>query len=92
VAGRAGVAHRRGGGSFRRRPGARVAPDALESYFTGKQLLVVLDNCEHVLDGAAPLAIELLAAGAGVRVLATSREPLNVPGEIQWTMPPMALD
>ena len=70
----------------------RVGPDALDSYFAGKQLLVVLDNCEHVLDGAAPLAVELLAAGSGVGVLATSREPLNVPGEIQWTMPPMALD
>ena len=70
----------------------RVAPDALDSYFAGKQLLVVLDNCEHVLDGAAPLAVELLAAGGGVRVLATSREPLNVPGEVQWAMPPMSLD
>ena len=70
----------------------RIAPDALESYVVGKQLLVVLDNCEHVLDGAAPLAAGLLAAGAEVRVLATSREPLNVPGEFQWTMPPMALE
>ena len=45
----------------------------------GPALLVLLDNCEHVLDAAADAAAELLSAGPQVRVLATSREPLGCP-------------
>ncbi|AYF96853.1 hypothetical protein D7I47_00360 [Protaetiibacter intestinalis] len=47
----------------------------------GRELLIVLDNCEHVIDAAARLAAELLAAEPRLRILATSREPLGVPGE-----------
>lgn len=43
----------------------------------GQQLLLVLDNCEHVLDAAAQLCARLLAACDDVRVLTTSREPLG---------------
>lgn len=47
----------------------------------GRAVLLVLDNCEHVSAAAAAVAIEMLTALPGVRILATSREPLGVPGE-----------
>ncbi|MDF9812811.1 BTAD domain-containing putative transcriptional regulator [Streptomyces sp. SPB162] len=53
----------------------------LAEYCAGRSLLLVLDNCEHVIDAAAALAEQLLAHCPGVTVLATSREPLGVPGE-----------
>jgi predicted ATPase len=46
-----------------------------------KQMLLLFDNCEHVIDAAATLAIGLLKGTRGVRILATSREPLRVEGE-----------
>ena len=46
-----------------------------------QRLLLVLDNCEHVVDPVADLVALLLRAAPGLRVLATSREPLGVPGE-----------
>ena len=52
-------------------------------------LLVVLDNCEHVLDAAARAAHELVTAAPQVRVLATSREALGVPGEVLFDVPPL---
>jgi len=56
----------------------------------GRELLLVLDNCEHVIDAAARLAAELLAAEPRLRVLATSREPLGVPGEAFVPLGPLA--
>jgi predicted ATPase/DNA-binding winged helix-turn-helix (wHTH) protein len=53
----------------------------LLAYLRDKRLLVVLDNCEHVIDAAATVAQEVLAGASGVRILATSREPLGVEGE-----------
>ncbi|WP_181019740.1 BTAD domain-containing putative transcriptional regulator [Nonomuraea typhae] len=53
--------------------------------------LIVLDNCEHLVEAAAWLAERLLAACPGLRVLATSREPLNLPGEHVLPLPPLAL-
>ena len=47
----------------------------------GREVLLVLDNCEHVIDAAAKIAQDLLTALPQLRVLATSREPLGVPGE-----------
>jgi predicted ATPase len=58
-------------------PSLAAAPTA----FGDAALLVVLDNCEHVLDAAAAVATALVASGAGIRVLATSREPLAVEPE-----------
>ena len=55
------------------------------------QLLLVLDNCEHVIDAAALLCARLLPACDEVRVLATSREPLYVPGEARYRLAPLAL-
>lgn len=53
--------------------------------------LLVLDTCEHVTDSAAALVLQLLEACAQVSVLATSRQPLRVPGELTWSVPPLAL-
>lgn len=53
--------------------------------------LVVLDNCEHLIDGCAALAAELLSHCAGLRILATSREPLGVTGEHVWPLAGLAL-
>jgi predicted ATPase/DNA-binding SARP family transcriptional activator len=50
-------------------------------HLAGRSLVVVLDNCEHVIDEAAALAQALVGALPGLRVVATSREPLGVPGE-----------
>jgi predicted ATPase len=63
----------------RRQPG-RTALDAIAELASGRRLLVVLDNCEHVLDAAAECAEAIVADGESV-VLATSREPLAVTGE-----------
>ena len=52
-----------------------------------QELLLVLDNCEHLVGACAELAVALLAASPGLRVLATSREPLRVPGEVTWRVP-----
>lgn len=56
-----------------------------------KQLLLVLDNCEHLVEACARLADALLGAAPGVRLLATSREALGVPGETPFIVPPLSL-
>src|SRR4029079_9385658 len=55
--------------------------DLLRNFVSGRRLLIILDNCEHVIDDAAALADALLSASSTIRVLATSREPLGVDGE-----------
>ena len=54
---------------------------SLVAALADKKMLLVLDNCEHVIDGAANLAADLLRGSRGMRILATSREPLRVEGE-----------
>jgi non-specific serine/threonine protein kinase len=61
----------------------------LADYLAGRQLLLVLDNCEHLVDAVAKLADVLLRAAAGLRVLATSRESLNMTGETVLAVPPL---
>lgn len=61
------------------------------SYLRDKELLLFLDNCEHVLPGAVDLVDRVLAAAPGVRVLTTSREPLNMAGELVYPVPPLAM-
>lgn len=56
-----------------------------------KSLLLVLDNCEHLLEECAGLAVSLLDAAPHLKILATSREPLGVPGEMAYAVPPLAL-
>ncbi|MEV7098520.1 LuxR C-terminal-related transcriptional regulator [Amycolatopsis sp. NPDC051045] len=57
-----------------------------------RRALLCLDNCEQVLDGAADVAVELLRSCPEVAVLTTSREPLGVPGETVWRVPPLAVE
>jgi predicted ATPase/DNA-binding SARP family transcriptional activator len=61
----------------------------LADWLRGNELLLVLDNFEHLLD-AAPFVTELLAAAPALRALATSRTPLNVSGEVQYGISPLA--
>ncbi|HEX2033749.1 MAG TPA: BTAD domain-containing putative transcriptional regulator [Chloroflexota bacterium] len=56
-----------------------------------KRLLLVLDNCEHLVEACAALVAALLGRCPGVRVLATSRAALRVPGELAWPLPPLGL-
>ncbi|ONI78594.1 hypothetical protein ALI144C_27635 [Actinosynnema sp. ALI-1.44] len=67
-----------------------LAPaDLVLTALRDKQLLLVLDNCEHVVTQAAELVSTLLRAAPGVRVLSTSQEPLGVPGEVRYPVPPL---
>jgi predicted ATPase/DNA-binding CsgD family transcriptional regulator len=72
------------------RPGVPAA-GALARVLAGQQLLLVLDNCEHVIGAAARLCGGLLAACDDVRVLVTSREPLAVAGEARFRLGPLTL-
>ena len=63
----------------------------LVSYLQDKQLLLVLDNCEHLLEASAALVAEVLRSSPGVRVITTSREPLQVPGEHVIQVAPLEL-
>ena len=56
-----------------------------------RDMLIVLDNCEHVIDTAALLAESLLQGSARLRILATSREAMGVPGEIRFRLAPLAM-
>ncbi|RRS01208.1 BTAD domain-containing putative transcriptional regulator [Glycomyces terrestris] len=74
------------------RPGPDAAPaDRLATALRDKRLLLVLDNCEHLLDAAADLALTLLHRCPDLRVLATGREPLGFLGEEVRTVPPLAV-
>ena len=74
----------------RDQPGVPAA-EAVARVLARQQLLLVLDNCEHVIGAAAELCAGLLAACDDVRVLATSREPLAVAGEARYRLAPLAL-
>ena len=64
------------------------APDDLTGFLRGRELLLLLDNFEHLLD-AAPVVSEILAASARVHVLVTSRAPLRVAGEHEYRLEPL---
>jgi predicted ATPase/DNA-binding SARP family transcriptional activator len=72
-------------------PETGTAEVALARQLAERRLLLVLDNCEHLLDACARLAAALLYACPDVVVLATSREPLRVGGEVTWRTPSLAL-
>ncbi len=65
--------------------------ERLVAHLRDRQLLLVLDNCEHVQEAAAELAAELLSSCPGVSVLVTSRHALGLPGELVLTVPPLPL-
>jgi len=68
-----------------------AADEALARALARRQLLVVLDNCEHVIGAAAELCGRLLLGADDVRVLATSREPLRIAGEVRYRLGPLTL-
>jgi len=65
--------------------------DALTAHLAEREALLILDNCEHLIEACASLAHQLLSACPELRVLATSREPLRVPGEVTLRVPSLAL-
>ncbi|MET0235932.1 MAG: BTAD domain-containing putative transcriptional regulator [Kibdelosporangium sp.] len=65
--------------------------DRLAAALSTRNTLLVLDNCEHVIDAAANLAERLLGECPMLRILATSREPFNITGEALWPVEPLAL-
>jgi len=68
-----------------------AAADALAQALARRQLLLVLDNCEQVIGAAAELCGRLLLGADDVRVLATSREPLRIAGEVRYRLGPLTL-
>ncbi len=75
---------------LRDEPG-RPATETIVTHLRDRTALVVLDNCEHVIEAAASLAAGLLSACAHLRVLTSSREPLRVSGECVWALEPLTL-
>ena len=71
-------------------PGSSIA-ETLLRFVRGRQMLFVLDNCEHVLEASAALVNDILGYCANVTILATSREPLMVTGEVNWQVPSLSL-
>nr|WP_104782508.1 ATP-binding protein [Streptomyces tibetensis] len=70
---------------------ARPAVDAMVSHLRDRSLLLVLDNCEHMVEHVAGLVLRLARAAPGLRVLATSRQRLRTPGEHVLTVPALSL-
>jgi predicted ATPase/DNA-binding SARP family transcriptional activator len=73
---------------LQQRPG-RSLEDSIVELLASQDLLLVLDNCEHVLDTASELVELVLRWCPDVQVLATSREPLGIPAEVVWSVPPL---
>ena len=77
---------------FDLRASGNLAPmDLLKNFLHTKNLLLVLDNCEHLIDACAQLAESLLTHCPDVKILATSREALNIAGEITFRVPSLAV-
>src|SRR5436305_1615478 len=72
-------------------PAARAPVEKPAAHLSSGRAVLVGDNCEHLVDGVAGLVEPLLARAPELTVLATSREPLAVPGETTWRVPPMAM-
>jgi non-specific serine/threonine protein kinase len=70
---------------------SRPLLDAVLSHVQARTLLVVLDNCEHLVAACAELVHALLQAGPGIRILASSREPLHVAGEVTYPVPSLPI-
>ena len=72
-------------------PSQLPALEGLGTQLSQSRRLLILDNCEHLIAACAVLAEHLLGACSGLRILATSREPLRVPGEVTWRVPSLTL-
>src|SRR5262249_18595489 len=69
----------------------RSTMDTLLRFVRDRQMLVGVDNCEHLLDASAELVVALLGAATELTLLATSREPIGVAGEVSWRVPSLSL-
>ncbi len=69
----------------------RSTREALVRFVGDRRMLIVLDNCEHLLDAIASLTVELLGACPELTLLTTSREPIGVPGEVTYLVPSLSL-
>jgi predicted ATPase/class 3 adenylate cyclase len=69
----------------------KTAAETLYDHARNKKLLLVLDNCEHLIEACAVLAAELLSRSPGLKILASSREALGVKGEMAWHVPSLTL-
>lgn len=65
--------------------------ELLTNHLLNRIAFLLLDNCEHLVEASATLSASLLVACPNIRILATSREPLGVPGEVVWIVPPLTL-
>ncbi len=74
-----------------RQEAERPLQATLTAFLRNKQLLLILDNCEHVVSACARLAETLLRSCPRLRILASSREPLAIAGETAWPVPPLSL-
>ncbi|MDT5138394.1 MAG: hypothetical protein QOD58_2656, partial [Mycobacterium sp.] len=70
----------------------RSTTETLLAFIGNREMLVILDNCEHLLDATAALIKALLSACPGLRLLVTSREPIGVGGEVTWRVPSLSLE
>ena len=69
----------------------RSLTESLVHYLRGRSALLLFDNCEHLVSACAALADDLLRGCPAVRIVATSREGLRVPGELTYLVPPLSL-
>src|SRR5205807_575518 len=69
----------------------RAVANTLGDFLAPRTLLLVLDNCEHLIEASAAVSAMLLSICTGLRILATSREPLGVSGETVYSVPPLAV-
>jgi predicted ATPase len=69
----------------------RSTMDTILRFIGDREMLLVLDNCEHLLDGSAKLVIAMLDSCPGLTLLTTSREPIGVAGEVTWRVPSLSL-
>ncbi len=65
--------------------------DVLVDYLSTRKVLLILDNCEHLISACAQITETLLQKCPALKILATSREVLGITGEIAWTVPPLSL-
>jgi predicted ATPase/DNA-binding CsgD family transcriptional regulator len=69
----------------------RSTIETISKFVRNRTMLLVLDNCEHLLDATADLVMALLDAGPDLTVLATSREPIGIAGELTWRVPSLSV-
>jgi predicted ATPase len=72
-------------------PPGRDAVNTLSAYLGTAPTLLVIDNCEHLIAGAAAFVQRLMRSTPGIAILATSREPLAIEGEVTWRVPSLGL-